>query len=212
MWVVRWQWKLFWGLSSSDSMMGTATWVCLMWYSVKFHDVDCSCTCNVLFICQTWVGPILLCVNPFEPPSAVTLSVLRDLVERLLSGLAEGSGQQRSVALVFSGMCGSGKSFTADQLLVKVFQTAHKTEWLQDLRKYWQVSSVVLKALGSAATQSNRESSRIVRQVDPLLALHTLSLSLSLSLCYMHTHTHTHNTNILTHFRTIVGPYGRFPF
>ena len=115
------------------------------------------------------MGPALLCVNPFEAPSAVTLSVLRQLVEHLLSGLAEGSdhnsNSSRSVALVFSGVCGSGKSFTADQLLLKIFQTVQKTDWLQDLRKYWQVSSVVLKALGSAATQSNRDSSRIVRHL-----------------------------------------------
>ena len=111
------------------------------------------------------MGPVLLCVNPFEPPSAVTFSVLRQLVQQLLSELAEASiGGQKSVALVFSGVCGSGKSFAADQLLVKVFQTVQKTEWLQDLRKYWQVSSVVLKALGSAATQSNKDASRIVSQ------------------------------------------------
>ena len=118
-----------------------------------------------LFIVQTWMGPVLLCVNSFEAPSAVTLSVLRQLVQQLLSGLAEGSDRHRSLALVFSGVCGSGKSFTADQLLLKVFQTVQKTDWLQDLRKYWQVSSVVLKALGSAATQSNRDSSRIVRHL-----------------------------------------------
>ena len=115
-----------------------------------------------------------------------------------------------------SGACGAGKSFTADQLLVKMFQTAHRTDWLQDLRKvrhsspfllpfplsfllffplptflspslplfflllpllshtpltaspshtqYWQVSSVVLKALGTACTESNKDSSRIVSQ------------------------------------------------
>ena len=109
------------------------------------------------------MGSELLCVNSFEPPSAVTLSVLRQLVQNLLSELAEGGRQFRSAALVFSGICGSGKSFTADQFLVKVFQTVQKTDWLQDLRKYWQVSSVVLKALGSAGTQSNRDASRIVR-------------------------------------------------
>ena len=108
------------------------------------------------------MGPALLCVNPFEPPSAVTFSVLRELVQKLLSELAEASNGHKSVGLVFSGMCGSGKSFTADQLLVKIFQTVQKTEWLQDLRKYWQVSSVVLKALGCAATQSNKDASRIV--------------------------------------------------
>ena len=118
---------------------------------------------------------MLLCVNPFEAPSAVTLSVLRQLVHSLLSELAEGG---RSISLVFSGICGSGKSFTADQLLVKVFQTVQKTEWLQDLRKYWQVSSVVLKALGCAATQSNRDASRIVRSPEVRVRItHHLSLS-----------------------------------
>lgn len=122
------------------------------------------------------MGPSLLCVNPFEPPSAVTFSVLRELVQKLLSELAEAGSGHKSVSLVFSGVCGSGKSFTADQLLVKIFQTVQKTEWLQDLRKYWQVSSVVLKALGCAATQSNKDASRIVSYM-----LHDHSRSLTLT-------------------------------
>lgn len=81
---------------------------------------------------------------------------------------------------MFSGMCGAGKTFTADQVLLKLFQTAQKSDWLQNLRKvlaylsaccgqyyvllfqYWQVSSVVLKALGSASTVGNRDASRLV--------------------------------------------------
>jgi hypothetical protein len=140
------------------------------------------------------MGPALLCVNPFEPPSAVTLSVLRDLVQKLLSELAEGSSVHKSVGLVFSGVCGSGKSFTADQLLVKVFQTVQKTEWLQDLRKYWQVSSVVLKALGCAATQSNKDASRIVSKssFDCYVSSLTLPCIHVHTCCFSHTHVHTH--------------------
>ena len=41
-----------------------------------------------------------------------------------------------------SGASGAGKSFNADQLLVKMFQTAHKTDWLQDLRKVRHPSRV----------------------------------------------------------------------
>ena len=35
----------------------------------------------------------------------------------------------------FSGMSGSGKSFTADRLIVKMFADSTKSEWLQDIRK-----------------------------------------------------------------------------
>ena len=38
-------------------------------------------------------------------------------------------------ALIFTGVLGSGKTFTADQVLLKMFQTARKSDWLQNLRK-----------------------------------------------------------------------------
>ena len=34
-----------------------------------------------------------------------------------------------------SGMSGSGKSFTADRLIVKMFSNSMKSDWLQDIRK-----------------------------------------------------------------------------
>ncbi|XP_064406654.1 unconventional myosin-IXb-like [Halichondria panicea] len=111
--------------------------------------------------CYTWVGPVLLAVNSFEAPSPTTHAVLKRLVENVLSELSS-----KPRALLFNGLSGAGKTFTADQVLLKMFQTAHKSDWLQNLRKYWQVSSVVLKALGSAATAGNKESSRIGRMVD----------------------------------------------
>ena len=46
-----------------------------------------------------------------------------------------------------SGASGAGKSFTADQLLVKMFQTAHRTDWLQDLRKVQHPSSFLSPSL-----------------------------------------------------------------
>ena len=146
-------------------------------------------------------------MNPFEPPSAVTFSVLRELVQKLLSELAEGSSEHKSVGLVFSGVCGSGKSFTADQLLVKVFQTVQKTEWLQDLRKYWQVSSVVLKALGCAATQSNKDASRIVSKA-LCSVLHPFSQTRLCTRTYVRFLSHTCS---YVHVFAI-GSYGRLSF
>ena len=45
-----------------------------------------------------------------------------------------------------SGACGSGKSFTADQLLVKMFQNTQRTDWLQDIRKvnYYIITAVCM--------------------------------------------------------------------
>ncbi len=79
---------------------------------------------------QTWVGPVLLAVNSFETPSPATQTVLKQLVESVLASL---SSTPR--ALLFNGVSGSGKTFTADQVLLKMFQTARKSDWLQNLRK-----------------------------------------------------------------------------
>lgn len=81
---------------------------------------------------QTWVGNILLFINSYEPAGPPTHVVLRRLAERLLADLSN-SSQPR--VLVFGGLSGSGKSFTADQLLMKMFQMSHKTDWIQDLRR-----------------------------------------------------------------------------
>lgn len=113
--------------------------------------------------CYTWIGPVLLCINPYEAPGPAMHSVLKQLCERILQDMAS---DRRPRALIFNGACGSGKSFTADQLLVKMFQNTQRTDWLQDIRKYWQVSTVVLKALGTACTEQNKDSSRIGRIVD----------------------------------------------
>ncbi len=81
---------------------------------------------------QTWVGNILLFINSYEPAGPKTHVVLRRLAELLLADLSN-SSQPR--VLVFGGLSGSGKSFTADQLLMKMFQMSHKTDWIQDLRR-----------------------------------------------------------------------------
>jgi dachs protein len=113
--------------------------------------------------CYTWIGPVLLCINPFEAPGPAVHAVLKHLCEQVLQEMAN---DQLPRALIFNGVCGSGKSFTADRLLLEMFQNTKRTDWLQDIRKYWQVSTVVLRALGTASTEQNKDSSRIGRVVD----------------------------------------------
>lgn len=36
---------------------------------------------------------------------------------------------------MFSGKSGSGKTFTADRLMVKMLARSTKSEWIQDIRK-----------------------------------------------------------------------------
>ena len=36
---------------------------------------------------------------------------------------------------VYSGTSGSGKTFTCDRLIIKMFAESSKSEWLQDIRK-----------------------------------------------------------------------------
>ena len=81
------------------------------------------------------MGNILLFINPYVPAGPPTHVVLYRLAELLLADLSNPSEPR---VLVFGGLSGSGKSFNADQVLMKVFQMAHKTEWLQDLRKVSQ--------------------------------------------------------------------------
>ena len=84
---------------------------------------------------------MLIAVNPFESPGSALTGVLGRLVEQLLRELTD-SAQSR--ALVFTGACGSGKSFIADQLLVKMFHSTHKTDWLQDLRKVYTMDELAM--------------------------------------------------------------------
>ena len=71
-------------------------------------------------------------INPYEPAGSPTHVALRRLAELMLADL---SNSREPRVLVFGGLSGSGKSFTADQLLVKIFQMTKKSDWLQDLRK-----------------------------------------------------------------------------
>jgi len=82
------------------------------------------------------VGNILLFLNPYEPASPSTHVVLSRLAEMVLTDVPSSSCESR--ALVFGGLLGSGKSFNADHLLMKMFQIAEKTDWLLDLRKVRQ--------------------------------------------------------------------------
>ena len=81
---------------------------------------------------QSWVGNILLFVNPHEPAGPATHVVLSRFTELLLADLSTSTEPK---VLVFGGLSGSGKSFNADHLLMKMFQMAEKSDWLLDLRK-----------------------------------------------------------------------------
>lgn len=81
------------------------------------------------------MGNSLLFINSYEPAGPSTNLVLRRLVERLLADLSDSRLSSQPRVLIFGGLSGSGKSFTADQLLMKMFQMSHKTDWIQDLRR-----------------------------------------------------------------------------
>lgn len=103
-----------------------------MWGLVQCCDgTDQSC-CNGRLFLQSWVGNILLFVNPYEQAGPSTHVVLSRLAELLLADMPS---FRESRVLVFGGLSGSGKTFNADHLLMKMYQLADKTDWLLDLRK-----------------------------------------------------------------------------
>lgn len=93
-----------------------------------------------LCVAQTWVGNLLLFVNGYQPAGPSTHVVLTRLAQMLLT---DTPAFRESRVLVFSGLSGSGKSFNADHVLMKLFHMAEKTEWLLDLRKVSKFSVFV---------------------------------------------------------------------
>lgn len=47
---------------------------------------------------QTWIGPVLLCINPFEAPGPAMHSVLKTLCERILQDM---TSHTQPKALIF---------------------------------------------------------------------------------------------------------------
>ena len=52
----------------------------------------------VLVSTQTWIGPVLLCINPFEAPGPAVHAVLKHLCEQILQEMAN---DQLPRALIF---------------------------------------------------------------------------------------------------------------
>ncbi|CAI8039483.1 Unconventional myosin-Ia [Geodia barretti] len=48
--------------------------------------------------CYTWIGPVLLCINPFEAPGPAVHAVLKHLCEQVLQEMAN---DQLPHALIF---------------------------------------------------------------------------------------------------------------
>ena len=74
--------------------------ITLLCMHVIFHGFATSSVhlSLVLVTMQTWVGPMLLCINPFEAPGPAVHAVLKQLCEQILREMAS---DQQPRALIF---------------------------------------------------------------------------------------------------------------
>ena len=56
------------------------------------------------FLSQTWIGPVLLCINPFEAPGPAMHTVLKQLAERVLQDIS-GDKQPRVILFRYDTVC-----------------------------------------------------------------------------------------------------------
>lgn len=111
----------------------------------------------------TWVGQVLLCVQPYkEVPYALTQypePSVEAVVDRVCFRLANQIGK-RDQAIVVSGDSGSGKTYTSCLAIRAIARMEpHESEGDAVLRKAW-ASVPLLSAFGNAPTQMNPNSSR----------------------------------------------------
>ncbi|KAE8737330.1 hypothetical protein FOCC_FOCC017208, partial [Frankliniella occidentalis] len=116
---------------------------------------------------HTNVGPILLSMNAYhDVGNPLTLSSTREvpLAPQLLRVVQDAVRQQAETgypqAMILSGCSGSGKTYAAMLLLRQLFDVAGGGPET-DAFKHLAAAFTVLRALGSAKTASNSESSRI---------------------------------------------------
>ena len=118
---------------------------------------------------QTYVGPILLSINPYnDVGNPITLNSTREAArqaEHFYQVAQEAIRVQGetgySQAIILSGACGSGKTYASMVLLRQLFDIAGGGPET-DAFKHVAAAFSVLRSLGSAKTAANRESSRIV--------------------------------------------------
>ncbi|XP_044736461.1 unconventional myosin-X [Chrysoperla carnea] len=115
----------------------------------------------------TNVGPILLCVNPYnDVGNPLTLSSTRCLsASPQLNKVVQEAVRQQSEtgypqAIILSGTSGSGKTHASMLLLRQLFAVAGGGPET-DAFKHLAAAFTVLRSLGSAKTSYNSESSRI---------------------------------------------------
>ncbi|CAG0888358.1 unnamed protein product [Cyprideis torosa] len=117
----------------------------------------------------TNVGPILLAVNPYHHVGLpLTLNAIKtspsssgDLFRVVKEAARLQSETGYPQAIILSGVSGSGKTYASMQLLRHLFDVAGGGPET-DAFKHLAAAFTVLRSLGSAKTQSNSESSRIV--------------------------------------------------
>jgi dachs protein len=121
-----------------------------------------------------------LAFNPYnDVGNALTLSSTRNIVQKpqLVRVVQEAVRQQSETgypqAIILSGGSGSGKTYASMLLLRQLFDAAGGGPET-DAFKHLSAAFTVLRSLGSAKTQANSESSRIVIFVFIITQTHKL--------------------------------------
>ena len=89
----------------------------------------------------------------------------------------------KSTLCLFSGISGSGKTYTLMQLLRQLFDVAGGGPET-DAFKHMRAAFTVLQCLGSAATVSNQESSRMVSLATRLVLMYVKG-GITAAICYV---------------------------
>lgn len=123
---------------------------------------------------QTMIGPILVAVNGYtDACNALTLSAARagsgaggvsgrgELARLVQDAVRHQADSGYPQAIILSGVSGSGKTYASMVLLRRLFDVAGGGPET-DAFKHLAAAFTVLRALGTAATPANSNSSRIV--------------------------------------------------
>jgi dachs protein len=107
----------------------------------------------------SWLGPVMVFLNTYTSVSGLG-TVLRRFSKEVTDEMAETGKNQ---AIVLGGLCGSGKTHLADCLVSEIATcVAGSDEMIKNL----MMSRIVLKAIGTAFTPANKETSRLGRMID----------------------------------------------
>ena len=103
-------------------------------------------------------------INPGTQAEPRPDAALSGLVEELVNSM---DGQHTSHSVIISGEEGAGKTFTAELLMdYMISRNGTKKSLTRQVAAGW----IVMRSLGSAATATNRRSSRMVNSIPPIFA------------------------------------------